>query len=83
MFGIVELMLVPLYLLFAIPLVLAMFVFWIWMLVHAIQNKGLSDGERISWVLVLVFVHLLGAILYFFIGRPKANAPLPPEYRPV
>ena len=51
-------------------------VFWIWMLVHAIQNKGLSDTERILWVLVIIFVNLLGAIVYFFVGRPRAPARL-------
>jgi len=78
MFGIVEILLLPLLLIFAIPIGLALFAFWIWMLIHAIQNKGLSDGERIAWVIVLVFVHFLGAILYFFIGKPKGNVPLPP-----
>jgi hypothetical protein len=47
-------------------------VFWIWMLIHAIQNKGLNDGERIVWVLVVLFLHFLGALIYFFVGRPKA-----------
>jgi hypothetical protein len=47
--------------------------FWIWMLVHAIQNKGLSDGEKIGWVLAIALLHFLGALLYFFIGRPKKN----------
>jgi len=78
MFGIVEILLLPLLLIFAIPIGLALFAFWIWMLIHAIQNKGLSDGERIAWVIVLVFVHFLGAVLYFFIGKPKEIAPLPP-----
>lgn len=49
------------------------FLFWVWMLVHAIQNKGLSDSERIVWVVVIVFVNLLGAILYFFVGKPKSR----------
>jgi len=51
---------------------LAYVVFWICMLVHAITNKGLGDGEKIVWVLVLIFLHVLGPILYFFLGRPKA-----------
>ena len=51
---------------------LACFAFWIWMLVHAITNKALGDGEKIVWVLVIVFLPLLGSILYFFIGRPRA-----------
>jgi uncharacterized RDD family membrane protein YckC len=50
------------------PLALLLMVFWIWMLVDAIQNKGLSDGEKVGWVLAIVFLHFLGALLYFFIG---------------
>ncbi|HEY5910537.1 MAG TPA: PLDc N-terminal domain-containing protein [Verrucomicrobiae bacterium] len=52
---------------------LAAFVFWIWMLVHAITNKGLSDTEKIVWVLVIIFVHFIGALIYFFVGRPKGT----------
>lgn len=59
-------------LLFGAALSLAGFVFWIWMLVHAITNKSLGDGEKIAWVLVIIFVPLIGSIIYFFIGRPKA-----------
>lgn len=50
---------------------LACLAFWIWMLVHAIKNPGLSDAERIVWVLVIIFVQILGAIIYFFAGKPK------------
>ena len=52
---------------------LAATVFWIWMLVHAITNKGLSDTEKIVWVLVIIFVHFIGALIYFFVGRPKGT----------
>jgi hypothetical protein len=50
----------------------ACFAFWLWMLVHAIGNKALTDGERIVWVLVIIFLPFLGSILYFFIGKSKA-----------
>ena len=56
-----------------IPIGIATFAFWIWMLVHAIQNKGLTDGEKVGWVLAIALIHFLGALLYFFIGRPKAK----------
>ena len=59
-----------------IPIALALFAFWIWMLISAVQNKGLSEGEKIAWVLVIVFIHWLGALLYFFVGHPKRNTPL-------
>ena len=55
----------------AVLLGLAAFGAWVWMLVHAVTNRGLSDGEKILWVLLIVFLPLLGVILYFFIGRPK------------
>ena len=57
-------------------LALCLIVFWIWMLVDAIQNKGLSDGEKVGWVLAIVFFHFLGSLLYFFIGRQKRQPAL-------
>ncbi len=76
MFAMVEIVLLPLLLLIFIPLGIAMFAFWLWMLIHAIQNKGLSEGEKVAWVIVIALVHFLGSLLYFFIGRPKAKMPL-------
>jgi hypothetical protein len=76
MFGGVEIILVLAMLLVFLPVAMALFAFWIWMLISAVQNKGLTEGEKIAWILVMVFVHFLGAILYFFIGHPKRNTPL-------
>ena len=53
---------------------LAVFGFWLWMLIHALTNKGIQDGEKIAWVLVVFFGSLLGAIIYFFVARPKASS---------
>ena len=65
--GILEFFLV----LFLVPLALLAFVFWIWMLVHAITNNGLTDIEKLIWVIVILFTHFIGAVIYFFVGRPK------------
>jgi len=56
--------------------VICLFIFWICMLVSAIQNRGLTEGEKIGWVLAMVFLHFIASILYFFIGRPKRNVPV-------
>jgi hypothetical protein len=53
-----------------IPLALAAFAFWIWMLISAIQNKGLSEGEKIAWLLVMVFVYFFG-VNPLFLCRPS------------
>jgi hypothetical protein len=65
--GILEIFLV----LFLAPLALLTFAFWIWMLVHAITNTGLTDIEKLIWVIVILFTHFIGAVIYFFAGRPK------------
>ena len=52
---------------------LACFAFWLWMLIHAITNKSLSDGEKIIWVLVIIFLPFIGSVIYFFVARPKAT----------
>ena len=57
--------------LLCVGLGLALTAFWIWMLVRAIQNKGLTDGEKTGWVLAIVFFHFIGSLLYLFIGYPK------------
>ena len=71
-----EIVVMLLAMLVVLPIALAMFAFWIWMLIAAIQNKGLTDGEKIAWVLVIVLVGFLGALIYFFAGHPKRNTPL-------
>ncbi|HWB59372.1 MAG TPA: PLDc N-terminal domain-containing protein [Chthoniobacteraceae bacterium] len=57
-----------------IPLILGLVatIFWIWMLVDAVTSS-LAGTEKIVWVLVIVFLHVLGAVLYYFIARkPRA-----------
>ena len=61
------------FLLIAAVIGLAVFGFWLWMLIHALTNKGIQDGEKIAWVLVVFFGSVLGAIIYFFVARPKAT----------
>ena len=60
-----------LFLLCLLPLGLLSLAFWIWMLVDAAQNRGLDQTERIVWVIVVALLHFLGAVIYFFAGRPK------------
>lgn len=76
MAGGAEIVVMLLAMLVLLPIALAIFAFWIWMLISACQNKGLTDGEKIAWVLVIVLVHFLGALIYFFVGHPKRNTPL-------
>jgi hypothetical protein len=49
---------------------LAASVFWIWALVDCAMKERESTN-KIVWVLVILFTHFLGAILYVLIRRPE------------
>src|SRR5260370_8268482 len=39
------------------------------MLIDCATNKTLRDNQKIGWIIAIVFTHLLGAIIYYFVGR--------------
>ena len=43
--------------------------FWILMLIDAATNKSIR-GSRVWWMLLVVFTHVFGAIIYFCAGNP-------------
>ena len=49
-------------------------VFWIWMLVDCAMKEPSQGNDKVVWVLVILFTHVIGAALYFFIRRPKRIA---------
>ena len=46
-------------------------VFWLWMLVDCLKRNFKKDNEKLVWVIVLLFAHLIGAFLYYFIVKVK------------
>jgi hypothetical protein len=42
-------------------------VLWIWALISTIRS-GESDGAIVAWILVLIFIPLLGLIIWLFAG---------------
>ncbi len=74
-------MLVALLFLGFFALILAGTAFWIWMIVDCAQNEPSTGNDKIVWLLILIFTHWLGALIYFFVRRPerqKLAAQLPP-----
>ena len=35
------------------------------------ENKTLDKSKKIIWVVIVVLIPLVGAIIYFFFGKPK------------
>ncbi|MBI2660354.1 PLDc N-terminal domain-containing protein [Candidatus Woesearchaeota archaeon] len=46
-----------------------LFIFWLWMIVDCLKREFKRDIDKVVWVLVLVFLHLLGAVIYYFVVK--------------
>ena len=46
-------------------------VVWIWALIDCVTKESDEGNNRLIWVLVIVFTHLIGAIIYFLVRRPQ------------
>jgi hypothetical protein len=50
-------------------IILAIVVFWVWMLVDALMSKS---EDKLVWIIVLIFLGpVIGSLLYYFLGRNK------------
>jgi len=52
-----------------IAVFVAAFIFWLWMLIDLLQRKKMDD--KLIWALILIFLNILGAILYYFLVKAK------------
>lgn len=47
------------------------FGFWIWMLIDCATNETDAGNNKLVWILIIVFAHVIGALIYFFVRRPQ------------
>lgn len=57
------------YLPFLIPIILIEAVLLITALIHVLKHKNYRFGNRVLWVIIVVFFQIIGPIVYFTIGR--------------
>ena len=60
-----------LFIFFILVFVVGGSVLWIWMIVDCATNEPAEGNEKIVWILVIVFAHLLGALIYWLVRRPE------------
>ena len=48
--------------------------FWVWMLVDCAVNELTEGNDKLVWVLIILFAHVLGAALYLLVRRPRRLA---------
>ena len=66
--GIIEIMAF----LFLLPLCLLGTIFWIWMLVDCATKESNQSNDKIVWILIILFTHFIGALIYFLSGARDA-----------
>jgi len=45
--------------------------FWIWMLIDCATKEPSEGNDKVIWILVIIFTHFIGALIYYFIRRPE------------
>lgn len=46
-------------------------ILWVWMLIDCVTKEPSEGNDKIIWILVILFTHLLGALIYYFYRRPQ------------
>ncbi len=54
---------------------MAAMAFWIVALIDCVRREFADPNEKIVWVLVIALAHWIGALIYWFVGRPKGTMP--------
>jgi len=49
-------------------------ILWIWMLIDCAMNEPSTGNEKLVWILVILFMHGLGALIYLLARRPARMA---------
>lgn len=57
------------YLPFIIPIIIVELVLMVVALIHLLKNKKFRFGNQVLWIVIVVFLQIIGPILYFTIGR--------------
>lgn len=52
-----------------IPLVLIQWTLAIIALIHVVRHPNYRFGNRIMWILIVLFIQFIGPIVYFLFGR--------------
>jgi len=53
------------------------FILWVWALVDVVKvpdDSMFKAGNKLVWVLVIVITGVIGAIIYFIVGRPAPGS---------
>lgn len=56
-----------------IVLAVGAFIFWIVMIVDCAKRKFTGDTEKVVWILILIFLGIIGALIYYFVVKQPSK----------
>ena len=56
---------------FLIPLIIVELALLVFALIDLMKRTHMSQNTRIVWILVIIFINLIGPIIYFIFGRKE------------
>jgi len=59
------------FMLIMMAIIILALIFWIYMLVDSIKRKYKNDNDKVVWVLVIIFLGVIGALVYYFVVKKK------------
>ncbi len=62
------------FLLMVIAAGLAGSVFWVVMIIECATKEPSEGNDKLTWILIIVFTHWIGALIYYFVRRPQRIA---------
>lgn len=44
---------------------------WVWTIIDCATKEPSEGNDKLVWIIVIVFTHLVGSLIYIFVRRPK------------
>ncbi|MBC8426892.1 PLDc_N domain-containing protein [bacterium] len=51
-------------------------ILWIWMLIDCATKESSEGNDKLIWILIILFTHWIGGLIYLIVRRPKRQAEL-------
>ncbi len=57
---------------------IALTIFWVFMIIDCVKNEPSTGNDRVVWLLVLFFLHVIGAVIYYYVRKvPREKLEFP------
>ena len=57
------------YLPILLPIIIIEFILLVSALIHVLKHQNYKFGNKVMWILIVVFIQIIGPIIYFIFGR--------------